>query len=238
MGSLPVGALEFLHCLWDSDFCNRVGMSVKVLAGMRITPSKPLSSAPGDGDKKPAVDAVTRGDRQSDTLLPYQFGDPIPKPEAVENNSDTMWAEWSGLAASENHKFAETAPASDFVRLSADERSGAPTVPAPLQKLQSLPMTPLQRNLSVVEVMLEGRLNNRVCPKPAKWIQLYEMLPDKTHSEPPPPLVNAAWHRTPSISKRMCFRQHIEWADDHGVLKHVYAFMKSIPEDEWHHMGD
>ena len=176
--------------------------------------------------------------RQPDTLLPYQFGDPIPKSEAVEKDTDTIWAEWSGLAAAENHKFADTAPASGLIQLSPEERSCAPTVPAPLQKLQALPMTPFRRELTVVEVMVEARLNNRVCPKPAKWLQLYEMLPDKKHSEPPPPLVDAAWHDTPSIPKRMCFRQHIEWADTHGCLQQVYTFMKSVPEDEWHHMGD
>jgi hypothetical protein len=230
--------MAWFICRWKVVERDLVGSSRKLLAGMRITPSKPFVSQPRPEEKKTAAGAMDPGNGQPDTLLPYQFGDPIPKAEAVEKDTDTVWAEWSGLAIAENHKFADTAPASDLARLSSDERSSAPTVPAPLQKLQAAPMTPSQRELTVVDVMVEARLNNRVCPMPAKWLQLYEMLPDKTRSEPPPPLVDTAWRDTPSIPKRMCFRQHIEWADSHGVLKHVFAFMKSMPEDEWLHMGE
>lgn len=207
---------------------------------MRSNPSKPGASPPRAEEKKPAAGAgaADRDSRQPDTLLPYQFGDPIPKPEAVERDTDTTWAEWSGLAAAENRKFADTVPSSEATRLPADERGYAPTVPAPLQKLQALPMTPIQRELTVVEVMVEARKNNRVCPKPAKWQQLYDMLPDKKRSEPPPPLLDAAWNDTPSIPKRMCFREHIEWAASHGCLQQVFTFMKNLPESEWHHMGE
>jgi hypothetical protein len=155
----------------------------------------------------------------------------------VEKDTDTTWAEWSDLAAAENRRFADTAPATRTVR-EPDDRSYAPTTPAPLQNLHALPATPVQRELTVVEVMVEARKNNRVCPKPAKWLQLYEMLPDKQRSEPAAPLVDAAWAATPSIPKRMCLREHIEWAATHGCLQQVYTFMKSLPETDWHHMGE
>ena len=55
---------------------------------------------------------------------------------------------------------------------------------------------------------------------------------------PQSPLVGAAWTGTPSIPKRMCFREHIEWAAGHGALQQVYTYMKSLPESDWHHMGE
>ena len=86
--------------------------------------------------------------------------------------------------------------------------------------------------------MVEARKNNRVCPKPEKWQQLYEMLPERKHSEPAPPLLGAAWNNTSSIPKRMCFREHIEWAASHDCLQQIHSFMQSLPESDWHHMGD
>lgn len=198
--------------------------------------SKPWSSFTRSEPAKPAPTAQP-ADPEAETLDPYQHGDPIPKPEAVEVDTDTTWAEFSNLAATENRRFADTAPASRPMPVS-DERSYAPTTPAPLQLLHARPATPVQRELTVVEVMVEARRKNRVCPKPAQWQQLYELLPDRRHSEPAPPLVGAAWTNTTSIPKRMCFREHIEWAASHGCLQQIFTFMKDLPETDWYHMSD
>ena len=37
--------------------------------------------------------------------------------------------------------------------------------------------------------MLEARKNNRVCPIPARWQELYQMLPERKNNQPTPPLV-------------------------------------------------
>lgn len=203
---------------------------------MGSNPKKPWASLTRPEPGKPAVPAQPVK-RQPDTLNPYLQGDPIPKPEAVEMDTDTTWAEFSDLAATENRRFADTAPASRTMQ-DSDDRGYAPTTPAPLQNLHARPAAPVRRELTVVEVMVEARANNRVCPKPAKWQQLYEMLPDRKPSEPAPPVVGAAWDNTPSIPKRMCFREHIEWAASHDCLQQIYTFMQSLPESDWHHMGD
>lgn len=212
---------------------------------MVSTPKKPWAAFSRSSPDKaapapaPAPASARQVKRQPDTLNPYLQGDPIPKPEAIEMDTDTTWAEFADLAATENRRFADTAPASRTMPMGDTEGGAyAPTAPAPLQNLQARPATPVLRELTVVEVMVEARKNNRVCPKPAKWQQLYEMLPDRRPSEPPLPLLGAAWDGTPSIPKRMCFREHIEWAAGHGALQQVYTFMKSLPEAEWHHMGD
>lgn len=177
----------------------------------------------------------------SPTLGPYTPGDPIPSPVATEEDTDTAWAMFRDLAADENRKFSETLPASNSMRLSPEERSYAPTVPAALQPQDAFRpshFAPARQPLSVGEVIVEARRNNRVCPQPAFWQQLYDMLPDKQRSQPPVPMVGDAWLGTPSIPKRVCLRQHIEWADEHGALEPVFAFMKGLSEDQWLHMGD
>lgn len=96
--------------------------------------------------------------------------------------------------------------------------------------------------ISIDQVLAIATENNRVCLQPQKWQQLYELLPNKSRKgagwEPPLPLILAAWRDTPSMSKRLRLREHIEWAAKHGCLKQVYEFMQSLPEDEWLHIGE
>lgn len=204
-------------------------------------PKKPSASFPRTDSKKPAISIPVAPVRSTEnhTLSPYQAGDPIPEPEAIEKDTDTSWALWKDLSAGQDRGFADTAPPTDVMRYSAEERSYAATVPAALEPAQR---ASARKELSLVEVMVEARRNNRVCPQPARWQQLYDMLPDKQRSsagwEPAPPLIDAAWNGTPSIPKRMCMREHIEWAASHGSLQQVYTFMKSLQESEWHHMGE
>ena len=71
---------------------------------------------------------------------------------------------------------------------------------------------------TVHDAMVEARRNNRVCPSPARWQQVYEMLPNKQGNRPTPPLVGPSWLATPSLSKRMCLREHLDWAEANGGL--------------------
>lgn len=92
------------------------------------------------------------------------------------------------------------------------------------------------------EVLAEVRKNNRVCPQPQKWRQLYDMLPDKQRKgagwEPPLPLILAAWWDTPALLKMLRLREHVEWAVAHDCLQEVYVFLRGLPEDQWHHTGE
>lgn len=91
-------------------------------------------------------------------------------------------------------------------------------------------------------VLAEIQKNNRVCPQPQRWQQLYEMLPQKQRKgagwEPSLPLILAAWWGTPSLSKMLRLREHIEWAASHDCLAEVYSFLLELPEDQWHHVGE
>jgi len=85
------------------------------------------------------------------------------------------------------------------------------------------------------------RVNDRVCPQPQKWMELYEMLPNKKRKgngwEPSLPLILAAWWDTPAIMKMLRLREHVEWASKQGCLGEVHQFLANLREDEWHHIS-
>lgn len=167
---------------------------------------------------------------------PYLPGDPIPAAEALERDSDSVWDLWQRSQRAQEEGYAETAPAPVMPRDGTDPY--APTAPALLTKrVQEVrPATPKAPTIN--DAMVEVRRNNRVCPSPARWQQLYEMLPNRTASRPTPPLVGPSWQATPSLSKRMCLREHLAWAETQESLPQVLDFLKQLPEEEWHHMGD
>lgn len=188
--------------------------------------------------------------REGDLEHPYVQGDPIPAPEAVERSSDTTWAAWNELHDRHEARFADTEPASMTMRLPEQQRPFAPTEPAPL--LQGKAATgvggesdaaaPRRRAATYEQVMAVARKRNRVCPKPEHWAPIYELLPNRKKTargpEPTPPLSGGAWRDTPSLSKRMTFREHIEWAATHDALDPFLAALEQLQESDWHHMGE
>jgi len=86
------------------------------------------------------------------------------------------------------------------------------------------------------------RENNRVCPVPMRWNDLYELLPDRKRNgggwEPPLPLILAAWHTTPALPKMLRLAEHIEWAAAHSALDKVDAYLRGLPESDWYHLGE
>jgi len=92
------------------------------------------------------------------------------------------------------------------------------------------------------EALAVAHSNDRVCPQPRKWNRTYELLPDRKRIgmgwEPSLPLILAAWWDTPHISKIARLRQHLDWAAEHDALDAVHAFMCSLPESDWHHVGE
>lgn len=92
------------------------------------------------------------------------------------------------------------------------------------------------------EVLTEVQKNNRVCPQPQRWQQLFDMLPNKQRKgagwKPPLPLILAVWCDTPAMLKMLRLREHVDWAVSHGCLDEVYLFLRELPEDQWHHIGE
>jgi len=67
---------------------------------------------------------------EADVAHPYATTDPIPVPEAVESNSDTTWALWEDLTASQDDerkpKFADTVPSTLELLPEADKAKRRP----------------------------------------------------------------------------------------------------------------
>jgi hypothetical protein len=84
--------------------------------------------------------------------------------------------------------------------------------------------------------------NNKVCPQPMLWNQLWELLPDRKRDglgwKPSLPLILAAWWETTDEDKLQRLIEHIQWAHDHGGLEKVNQHLRSLSEDQWHHIGE
>jgi hypothetical protein len=86
------------------------------------------------------------------------------------------------------------------------------------------------------------RENGRVCPMRHNGMRFGKCCRNRARIgggwEPAPPLILAAWHDTPALPKMQRLKEHIEWADQHGVLGDVDKVLRSLPETEWAHLGE
>jgi hypothetical protein len=84
-----------------------------------------------------------------------------------------------------------------------------------------------------------AQANGKVCPLPAHWNELWEMLPNRKRIgagwEPPLPLILAVWNETSDSEKRERFFYHIKYADQHGALLHVADYLHSLQVCDWHY---
>ena len=84
--------------------------------------------------------------------------------------------------------------------------------------------------------------SGRVCPVPMQWKELWDKLLNRRRTggswTPPPPLILAAWWETSDAEKSDRFEDHLLWARDHGALDEIAAFVRSLDESKWHHIGD
>lgn len=95
---------------------------------------------------------------------------------------------------------------------------------------------------SRAELIAYCRRNDRVCPMPMKWNDLYQLLPE-THRVgngwvPALPLILGAWHYASDSEKMLRLDEHINWAADHDALDKVSNFLLNLEESDWHHLGD
>lgn len=196
-----------------------------------------------DHKKRPTGPATDFG-------APWLPGDQLPTAQAVERSSDSAWALFNALSAGQPESFPATEPGSLPAKLAPAEQapSYANTEPAGLPMRRSAPALPpalppaarLAPSVDLDVVLLEARKSNRVCPRPAHWQLFYELLLAGHETRPglTPPIPMAAWRSTPSLSKRMCLREQIEWSAANGRLAEAFAFIRQLPEDQWQHMSD
>lgn len=172
---------------------------------------------------------------------PYVYGDTIPSPDALEKNTDTAWALFHELTEKQEARFSPTTPGSVPAPLPDPTAAPAPgyeaTTPATMQPGAAAGR---EAPLGIDELMIEARRNNRVCPRLEEWQKLYAMLPGKREVDgrlqPPPPISPQAWRVTSAMVKRLCLRDHLEWAVSHNAVLPVLMFLRKLPEDRWLHM--
>src|SRR5690606_19282989 len=122
---------------------------------------------------------------------PYVIGDTIPAPEAIERDGESAWALFSEISRQHDARFLDTAPASRPMNLTSEAPGWAKTRPlergsqdvAPGRRGEGPPL------FSLDAAMLVARRNNRVCPRPEKWVQFTELLPARKTlrgTQPPP----------------------------------------------------
>jgi hypothetical protein len=181
--------------------------------------------------------------RGGDLDRPWEAGDSIPAPEAIHGDGESAWALWSQVSHQHEQRFADTAPATRPPGMTTEEVQWAATQPAGAV----LPRRTAKANAAAAiftleTAMLVARRNNRVCPRPGRWDAFMQLLPARKTlrgtQQPPVPPTGGAWAVTPSLTKRLCFREQIEWAERAGALEAVMAFMQSMSEEEWLHMGE
>lgn len=89
------------------------------------------------------------------------------------------------------------------------------------------------------ELITYCQANGRICPMPMKWDELFQMLQNGRQRgeswEPPPPLILAAWHFSSKSDKQLRLREHIVWAEKHGMLKKIDNFLRNLREKDWLH---
>lgn len=88
------------------------------------------------------------------------------------------------------------------------------------------------------DLMAKFRLSGHVCPYMARWGDLWKLLPERQRLsngawEPGLPLILGAWFNTSSAEKRERFEEHLRWAEAHGALAEVAAFLDSLRDDQW-----
>ncbi|HVZ46725.1 MAG TPA: hypothetical protein VHA82_23160 [Ramlibacter sp.] len=169
------------------------------------------------------------------------LGNSIPGGEAQEMSDETGWVEWNQALEQSDRQFAPTGPMTAPMPPDGIDPRYAKTRPAALSTAKDISQAGRGKRLTAETAMVEARKNNRVCPKPRRWAELFGQMPQwapEAADLPGAPLTGDAWKRTPALAKRMALRDHIEWAHKNGCLEPMLEFLKSLPEDEWHHMGD
>lgn len=80
--------------------------------------------------------------------------------------------------------------------------------------------------------------NERICPLPMRWGELYGILKNKTTEKPFRPLLISLRSKNVLISKQLVLFEHIDWAKKQNQIEEISTFLYSLPESEWLHRGD
>jgi hypothetical protein len=82
------------------------------------------------------------------------------------------------------------------------------------------------------------KANNRVCPKNDCWNAFYALLPDKVLKKPPTPLIIPESGMIYDSLRQLRLSDQIYWAYDADAIEECEHFLRSLSEDQWHHLNE
>ncbi len=92
------------------------------------------------------------------------------------------------------------------------------------------------------ELIQYSKINERICPQPQQWNELWNILVDKKQKgsgwEPSLPLILADWWDSSVQSKQERFTQHLKWAADHDQIEEISIYLFNLQEVDWFHLND
>lgn len=91
------------------------------------------------------------------------------------------------------------------------------------------------------ELLQECTKNNRICPIPLIWNELYQLAIEANcnlHEPPQLPLILGAWWDTSDAAKAARFIQLIQWSAQHQLSDVLWAYLGLLQESEWHHADE
>ena len=144
-------------------------------------------------------------------------------PAALEDHSDTAWAEFQALQ--------QGGPAAEAY---APTKQGS--MPGAL-KTEPAPLT-AQSTITLDAALTIARRKNRACPMPLQWKKLFDLMQKlaPAGAVPPFPIDGPAWNATAPMQKRMRLREQIEWSGRYGLLEPVTAFLVALHDKDWLHL--
>ena len=168
-------------------------------------------------------------------------------PVAVEDDSESAWAEFDACCEALNARLARRKPRTPSgLRSLARPRDGQlakelaqPLAARPQEAAPPVRASAFRRPAGVDDLMRLARVNDRVCPTLHAWRLLYQLLPlDPLRGERAPfPVDRLRWNETPDLLKRLRLREQLEWAQARGPLDEVLHFLEQLRESQWHHHG-
>jgi len=152
-------------------------------------------------------------------------------PQPVEDASEAAWREFDACWEALELRVRNEGPRLATRQVSPARRGGGVTGPRAGRQHAA--------TLHVDDVMRLARANDRVCPTAAAWWKLHlllDVLLRPHRSDPAPmPVEATTWSQTTDLQKRLRLREQVAWAQHHGALHVAHEFLRSLPEDDWHH---
>lgn len=78
--------------------------------------------------------------------------------------------------------------------------------------------------------------NNRICPMPMKWNDLFNLLKDNKKLNLP--LILNGWEMSSPLEKNLRFKDHIKSAENTDQLEEISEYLRLLKENDWAHYGE